>query len=385
MRGQAFCGLSLLSLYEVAKCKEANMVQGLGTEEKPFVSSDGTAGIQERVDELRSRGGRLDLACGRYNITETITIDTPCIRIDGDAWSYSADPNGVFESKYGTKLRLMKDIPAASVGIGHTVEGLLFQNFGVQGNIVGMDTRDLYKNGRLLGGTGILYSHTRMDQAEFSKLTFCGLGCALRFDGESEIDACNFERINVDGCAVGVWFSPCAAYYNKFRKFIFADNPYYGFYADGTGHNMHNLEVLDNVFVRNGGAFCDEESAHAAAVYFNNIDNSLLRDNLIDDPGTFWFFNENADRNDMRIPSHRDTKAIVVRGNNNRLINNVVSNCTTTAIHVIGDGNILLNNIVDNDVVIEGENNQVHGLVFTNPNARLYVNGRQVDHCDYTV
>lgn len=344
--------------------------QNFGSENHPFVSTDGTAGIQEKINALQERGGKISLACGRYDITKTIEVNTPCIRIDGDSWSYSSDPNGVFESKYGTKLRLMNDIPALSVGINHTVEGLLFQNFGVQGNIKGMDTRPLFNGSLPMGGTGIVFSHTRMDQAEFSKLTFCGLGCGLKFDGDSEIDACNFERINVDGCAIGVWFSPRAAYYNHFRKFVFADNPYYGFYADGTGHNMHNLEVLDNLFVRTGGAFSNETKV-AAAIYFNNINNSLIRDNLIDDPGTFWFFQADADKNDMRQPSHRDTKAIVVRGNNNRLINNVISNCTTTAIHIIGDGNILLNNIVDNDVIIEGKNNQVHGLVFTNPNAKL--------------
>lgn len=350
-----------------------------GTEERPFISPDGTAGIQERIDALSIRGGKLPLECGRYDIDNTIKVNIPCIHIDGDSWSYSSDPNGVFESKYGTKLRLKADIPAMSIGIDHTVEGLLFQNFGVQGNIVGMDTRKFLLGDEPEGGTGLLYAHTRMDQAEFSKLTFCGLGCALKFTEDSEIDACNFERINVDGCAVGVWFAPRAAYYNQFRKFVFADNPYYGFYADGTDKNMHNLELLDNIFVRTGGAFSDDGKHIPAAIYFNNIDNSLIRDNLIDDPGTFWYFNEDADKNDMRQPSHRDTPAIVVRGNNNRIMNNVITNCTTTAIHIIGDGNVLINNIVDNDVIIEGENNQVVGLVFTNSHAKLIVKDKSTN------
>lgn len=348
-----------------------------GTEKNPFVSDDLTAGIQEKINTLRERGGKLSLPCGRYDIGKTIQVNIPCIRIDGDSWSYSSDPNGVFESKYGTKLRLLRDIPAMSIGIDHTVEGLLFQNFGVQGNIKGMDTRSFLKDGEPAGGTGLLFAHTRMDQAEFSKLTFCGLGCALKFTGDAEIDACNFERINVDGCAVGVWFAPRAAYYNQFRKFVFADNPYYGFYADGTGRNMHNLEILDNIFVRTGGAFDDSGKNPPAAIYLNNIDHSLIRDNLIDDPGTFWYFDENADRNDMRQPSHRNTPALVIRGNGNRILNNVITNCSDTAIRIIGNNNILLNNIVDNDVYIEGENNQVNGLVFSRPGAKLHVNGEE--------
>lgn len=73
-----------------------------------------------------------------------------------------------------------------------------------------MDTRPLMTENGPAGGWGLKFAHTRMDQAEFSKLTFCGLGCALHFDENAEIDACNFERINVDGCAVGVWFAPGA-------------------------------------------------------------------------------------------------------------------------------------------------------------------------------
>lgn len=331
--------------------------------------------IQRRIDLLSEISGKVYLEVGCYDISETINVDIPCVNFEGEAWSYSSDPNGVFESKYGTKLRLSADIPALSVGINHTVEGVLFHNFGVQGNIEGMDTRMLMSNGFPVGGTGILFSKTRMDQAEFSKISFCGLGCGLKFIQDSEIDACNFERINVDGCAVGIWFAPHAAYYNHFRKFVFADNPYYAFYADGTGKNINNLEVLDNLFVRSGGAFLDDGELCPAAVYFNNIDNSLFRDNLIDDPGTFWYYDKNADKNEQRVPSHRDTTALVIRGNNNRIMNNVISNATTTAIHIIGDGNVLLNNIVDNDVIIEGKNNQVHGLIFKNPNARLVING----------
>ena len=232
--------------------------------------------FRKKLDRLWERGGKVSLACGRYEIEQSICVNTPCIRIDGESWSYSSDPNGVFESKYGTKLRLTKDIPAITVGLDHPVEGLLFQNFGVQGNIEGMDTRDFLKGLTPSGGTGLHFAHTRMDQAEFSKLTFCGLGCGLKFTDQAEIDACKFERINVDGCAVGVWFAPRAAYYNQFRKFVFADNPYYGFYADGTNRNMHNLELLDNIFVRTGGAFVDGGYHAPAAVYFNHIDNSLI-------------------------------------------------------------------------------------------------------------
>ena len=45
-----------------------------GTEENPFVSDDLTAGIQEKINTLRERGGKLSLPCGRYDIGKTIQV-----------------------------------------------------------------------------------------------------------------------------------------------------------------------------------------------------------------------------------------------------------------------------------------------------------------------
>ena len=120
--------------------------------------------FRKKLDRLWERGGKVSLACGRYEIEQSICVNTPCIRIDGESWSYSSDPNGVFESKYGTKLRLTKDIPAITVGLDYPVEGLLFHNFGVQGNIEGIDTRDFLKVLTPSGGTGLHFAHTRMDK-----------------------------------------------------------------------------------------------------------------------------------------------------------------------------------------------------------------------------
>ena len=51
---------------------------------------------------------------------------------------------------------------------------------------------------------------------------------------DSELDACIFDRVNTDGCCIGVYFAPRAAYYPHFRHCVMADNPSYGFFADGT-------------------------------------------------------------------------------------------------------------------------------------------------------
>lgn len=218
------------------------MRKGLGTENVPFFSEDGTAGIAEELNIKKERGGLTHLPCGRYDLTSPIEIDTPCTCLEGDVWAYNSDPNGVFETRFGTKLRMNgRDYPALSVGITRTAEGCVIRNLGIQGDITGMDTRPLLNMQKPLHSSGLTFSHTRIDQAEFSKISFCGLHCAVCAEGDSEIDACLFEGLNVDGCAIGAYFAPRAAYYVRFRKWVAADNPFYGVYANGVGRNIKAL------------------------------------------------------------------------------------------------------------------------------------------------
>ncbi len=329
------------------------------------------AGVQERLDALGARSGCVRLDARRYELTETVRVDAPCTRLCGEVWSYSADPNGVFESHYGTQLRLLSDIPALSVGITHTAEGCVLEHFGVQGNITGMDTRPLFGSSGPTGGCGVLFAHQRVDQAELSKLTFCGLGSAIKAERGAEIDACRFDRLNTDGCAVGVWFAPGAAYYPMFTAGLYADNPYYAFYADGTGIQMHHLELRNNLFIRSGGAFSG--GWEPAAVCWQNVSGGIIRDNVFDCPGLFWYYPPDADKNAQRQPHQRQTTALFVRGDGNVISGNTFTNSSAACIHVIGNDNVLLNNICDADVILEGRGNQAVGTVFTKPEARLIV------------
>ena len=73
-------------------------------------------------------------------------------------------------------------------------------------------------------------------------------------------------------------------------------------------------------------------------------------------------------RSSMTVP-------LFVRGNENTIANNVISNSHAASIHVQGSRNILLNNTTDRDVILEGDGNVISGLVFTTPEARLVVRG----------
>ncbi len=349
---------------------------GNGSENNPFTSIDGRAGINDLLSSLSSRGGAVTLKCGRYDISEPIIFDTPSSRLSGEVWSCNTDPNGVFESPYGTKLRLVKT-NGTILKVGKNtdpISGAIISNLGFQGNIDGMDTRPSFSKETPSENAGITLSSVRTDQCEFSRLSFCGLGVGVCAIGNSEIDACSFEKMNLDGCAVGIYFAPRASYYAKIKNCVIADNPYYGIYAKGND-TFHNLEISSCTLVRNGGAFIDNDLT-PSAIFFDGLNNSCVTNCLFDAPGTFWYYPKNSTKNEERQPSHRKTVALTIKGNGNRITNNTFLNSSSSSIEVTGNNNILLSNICDGDIVIEGENNTVCSLVFTSPTARLILKGK---------
>lgn len=336
------------------------------------------------IEALGGEGGKVRLACGCCEAFDTVCVDAPCICVEGEVWSYSCDPNGVFESHSGSKLRLKgQGFPAFSVGVSRTAQGLVMRDFGIQGDIEGMDTRPLFDFAHPERAAGICFSGTRVDQGQVSKVSFCGLGAAICAMGEAELDACRFEHLNTDGCAVGFFFAPRASYYTLIGENVSADHPYYGLYADGGSYqkdgaaknrSIHNLEICGNHFVRCGGAFDDASAAAGmipAAVYLRDISDSLVRDNLIDSAGVFWYYAPDARSNGERQPQKRRTPALIVEGDRNRLMGNVITGSSAESVIIRGNGNVLLCNIVDGDVVIEGSGNTVSNLVFTTEQARL--------------
>lgn len=314
------------------------------------------------------------LPVGRYDIDRSLVIDTPSLCFCGEVWSYSSDPNGVFASDFGTQLRLRgNDHPILTVGQRHVPGGMIVRDLGFAGDIVGMDTRPLWHPDAPTAAAGMVLSAVRTDQCEFSKLSFVGLSSGVCAVGEAEIDACIFERINTDGCANGFVFMPRASYYAHFRDCIAADNPFYGFLGDGRGRHIHNLELRGIHFVRCGGAFADEDMA--AAVLWNGISRSSVEHCLIDDAGTFWYYDADATRNDQRKPSHRKTVGLWVIGNENRITNNTVTRSSDDSVRIEGDENVLLSNLTDGNVRLRGNGNTVVNSIFTKPHARLILEG----------
>ncbi len=332
--------------------------------------------IREMISGLGPRSGRIRLAAQQYDVRETICIDRPCVCLEGEVWAYSSDPNGVFESRFGTQLRLRgRSHPALSVGVTRTAEGCVIRDLGIQGDIEGMDTRPLLNMKQPLASSGLTLSRTRVDQAEFSKLSMCGLHCGVCAAEEAEVDACLFERLNVDGCAIGAYFAPRAAYYVRFHEWVAADNPYYGVYVNSDGRQNKRMEITKIQFIRTGGAFEEGDGMIHAAVCLDHVDTCVFRDNLIDDAGVFWYFPPNATENGAHETRTSETVSLYVHGNENTIADNVISNSHAASMQVRGNGNLLLNNIADRDVILEGNGNTVSGLFFTAPEARLVVRG----------
>lgn len=346
---------------------------GDGSETSPFVSADGTAGLSGALGAKSLHGGEIFLPSARYDLYKTVSVDTPCLALRGEIWGYSSDPNGVFEGKHGTKLRLCRgDFPALRVGVLDMIGGCQVENLGVQGDISGMDTRGLFDPDDPQKFAGLVFANTRTDQCECRKLSFCGLAAGIVATQNAEIDACVFDGINTDGCGTGIWFAPHASCYTHFRHCVVADTPAYGMYV--SGKNVRYLDIRDISFVRNGGAI-PAHFPQPAAVSLDGVNGCTLCDSVIDDAGMFWFYPPDATRNEERQKHSIPLVSLAVRGNSNRIIGNLISHTKSEAITLCGDGNILLQNTVDGDVRISGNGNVISDLIFTKPQNKLYLVG----------
>ena len=250
----------------------------------------------------------------------------------------------------------------------------MITDLGIQGDLVGMDTRSRFSLLEPGANAGILFDAVRTDQCAYRKLSFCGLGVAVAATGEAELDACRFDDCNTDGCAVGVYFSTRASYYAQIHRCIFADNPYWGVYVDGRGKFIHNLEVNECSFVRNGGGFSEDALPRPAALTMLGVSSCAVERNVFDDPGTFWYYDTTDGKNEQRKPQKQPMPAVILEGRGNRVRDNLFSRCKGAALIVSGDGNVLMNNITDGDVILSGNGCYVSGLALRG-DARLILRG----------
>ena len=90
----------------------------------------------------------------------------------------------------------------------------------------------------------------------------------------------------------------------------------------------------------------------------------------------FWYFPPDAKDNGAHETRIFPTVSLFLRGNENVLADNVISNSHAASIHLHGDWNVLMNNVADQDVIIEGNGNVISGLFLTKPDAHLILRGK---------
>ena len=333
--------------------------------------------ITKALAEKWERGGAVFLPVGEYPVEEPILMNTPSLRVKGEVWAYNLDPNGVFETRFGSKLRLKgRDISAFSIGRDDLPAGSMISDIGIQGDIIGMDTRGMFDPEKPWASAGLYFGGERVDQGDFNKISCCGLAVGVSCAENTEIDACDFRKINVDGCDVGFYFATRASYYTRFHRCIVGDTPSFGFYATSPDEKtrIHNLAICDTHFVRNSGAnhLTDVEPA---AVFLNNVSMSTFMNNKIDDAGTFWYFEPDAKSNSDKTVYKTPAIGLHMIAKKSQIMNNVIQRSSRESIVLRGTENAVVGNVVDGDVVIEGEGNIVNCLTFTKPEARLILKG----------
>lgn len=210
-----------------------------------------------------------------------------------------------------------RSFPALSVGYIRVVGGTVIQNIGVQGDLDGMDTRTLYNPFCPSSASGLHFGGSRVDQGEFSKLSFCGLGVGICVDGNSD--------------------------------------------------------------VRNCGSMPQGNDETAAAVYIRNVTAATVRECMIDYAGIFWYLAPDATQTRQRDKYKERTVGIRIASDSYRILDNIINHSSDASISVKENQNILNGNIVDGDVVIEGLGNTVSNLIFSQENSKLILVGRAVE------
>ncbi len=131
--------------------------------------------IQRKLNKKAKSGGKVYLPAGEYKIHKPLIMNTPSTTLEGESWACNVDPNGVFESPFGTKLKLQdKSFPAIVMGKSNVLSGTAVKNIGIQGDIEGMDTRGLFDIDNVSASAGLFFENMRADQCEFSKLILKG-------------------------------------------------------------------------------------------------------------------------------------------------------------------------------------------------------------------
>ena len=305
------------------------------------------------------------LDCITY-LVESIIYDKPNVRISGKVWGYSNDPNGVFPATRGTILQLpnkttddgsytANPFPAIKIkGVGHT-SGII-EEIGINGYADDSDTRGLFDLSNPYKHAGIYVdADSPIDQFRFTRINCQGLGVGISIENE---DACNIDRINADGCDVGIYSGGGA--FLSIENCILSDTLSFGLLIWGTNPSVYRtgIRVINNIFTRNGYNISNEQfpdiPQYAVCLKINS---SFVLGNSI---SSFGYWQKHAGTSEDL--TNLVIGGLYVGGNRNIISNNHIttdiSGNTAYALEVNGNNNVVSDsNIIEGTIRVRGSNN----------------------------
>lgn len=312
---------------------------GLGTEASPYVNADNTAGIQTMINTLAAaRGGSVELAASRYNITTPILITTPGIGIRGVLAGYNIDPNAQSQGISATSLITAGSCIAIS-GTGYpgrTGETMLIHLY-----LFGTTARQAV--GSTTGTVGVkLQSY--IDQPTLTNVNMGGFDYGIRAVNVAGgwVDFSYFNQVEIQGTRIGVYYDAIGNYGQHYIACAIAEQDEHNVYV--------SLTSLNQSFVFSATAFYRGSSAagvtNPANVYFGG------------DRSRFDGCEFNQAGKNFILGTTQPADGLILAGNYN-----TVSGCQ------------FLDNIA-NGATISGHDNVISGCVFnTNGTRDIVISG----------
>lgn len=368
-------GLKVTKITEETSNKPSAYCWGDGSRSDNYASKDNKAGFGYALSSCVN-GGKVNVKSGCYLVGEPIVVDGNCINIEGDIWNYPSHPNGVYESYDGTKLKpTASAFPIMKFANGN---GIRISQLGFNGIVSNGNTKGRFNYSNPSIDCGLELTTPYSDQFEFERLSFTGLACGIVANKSSaQLDAFIIDRINADGCDVGMYFNIGSAIYGKIKDCIVADNPAHGFYFKGS---LSGSTISGMVFVRNGGGYSDTQKTalgadNLCAVYINKLNKSKFINNVIHNSGTYHDTTQSAEG----TWEYQNASGLIFNSASSEIRGNDVSEAQNYSAVFGGDYNTYRDNSFtgNNGVIINGSYNLFYGNSITarNNTTALTVNG----------
>lgn len=292
-------------------------------------------------------------------LNSPIIYNVDNVRMFGEIWGYSNDPDGIYPATKGAILKLPMEessyinspFPAIKIENMNHRSGII-ENIGINGKAI-PDTRGLFDLAHLSYYTAI-YMSVYLDQFRIHHINAQGCGCAV---AAVKIDACNIDRINADGCDVGVYID--YGYYNTIENNLLSDCLSYAILIESKTNTTRTTRILNNTIVRcgyNSGNQSQYNNLPIAALYLK-MNRGIVACNEITQSGMWWY----PATEPVGVPrTNNDCNGLYIEGDKNIISSNHIAESARKDVVIKGNNNIIGGDNRIGKIEIHGNNNVVH-------------------------